>query len=417
MKKYWFYLEPYTFLWEKQEKVMLYNSLSGTHILFEPDSATKPIVTSWNNADNLYGIELTEADIEKESVKDLIFQVREAFSGDIIELGAEQQPPVSLKPFLNFQMDRQRLANLKAGEANRQYGEKVLQHLYELTIYVDGMCMNDCPYCSSYLKQIICCTKQNNNFLQPQQIERFLQSISNSGVGRINILGGDLLSNSLLPEYINVFSLYGFTKNYYSHYLNINEHAHLLNLPNTTLQVIVTFPVDEQKLEKAFKLLKEINNLNYCWVFVISSELEYSQTETLIKRFNIQNSTIKPFYNGNNYDFFSENLFTTIDDLQSIQLNRRQIFARQYINAADFGKLTVMPDGKIYANINHEALGTIDDDIRKLIYNELVSGKSWLRTRNQKPCVDCVYQWLCQSPSNYEIAIGRSNLCHVKNNK
>jgi hypothetical protein len=34
--------------------------------------------------------------------------------------------------------------------------------------------------------------------------------------------------------------------------------------------------------------------------------------------------------------------------------------------------------------------------------------------RNQTPCDDCVYQWLCPSPSDYEIAISRPNLCHVK---
>ena len=65
-------------------------------------------------------------------------------------------------------------------------------------------------------------------------------------------------------------------------------------------------------------------------------------------------------------------------------------------------------------NVNQEALGNINDDIRELIYYELVDGKSWHRIRNQAPCIDCIYQWLCPSPSNYEIAIGRPNLCHVK---
>jgi len=143
-KKYWFYLEPYTFIWEKQGKVMLYNSLSGTHILFEPDLVTKPIVASWINPDNLYGIELSEADLEKKTVQDLIFQVREAFSGDIIEISPKQQRPVLLKPFLNFQMDRLKLTNMKIGEANRQLGEDVFGNLYELTMYVDGKCPSHC---------------------------------------------------------------------------------------------------------------------------------------------------------------------------------------------------------------------------------------------------------------------------------
>jgi len=229
---------------------------------------------------------------QAEDYDSLIFQVREAFSGDIIELVPEQQRPVSLKPFLNFQMDRQRLANLKAGEANRQYGEKVLRHLYELTIYIDGTCQKDCHFCGKFHKQVVCCTKQNNDFLMPQQIEMFLKKISNSGIGRISILVGDLLSNSLLSEYINVLSHFGFAKHWYSHYLNINEHVRLLNSSETTIQIIVTFPVYEEKFEITYKLLKKNDIINCLWTFIISSELEYSQSEALIERYNIQNSVV-----------------------------------------------------------------------------------------------------------------------------
>ena len=74
----------------------------------------------------------------------------------------------------------------------------------------------------------------------------------------------------------------------------------------------------------------------------------------------------------------------------------------------------IFSDGKVYANVYHEPLGTIDDDIRELIYKEMDKGTSWRRIRDMKPCCDCVYQWLCPSPSNYELAIGKPNLCHVK---
>jgi len=413
MKNFWFYLEPYTFLWRKQGKVMLYNTLSGKHIIFEIESITKPIVESWDNTDNMYGVKLTEADMAKPPIQNLISQVRDTFLGDIIEDGLVQNRPVSLKPFLNFQMDRQRLENLKLGNTNKQYGDKILHHLLEMSIYVDGKCLNNCPYCSEYYKQTLCCTKNSKGFLQPLQIEKMLRLISYSSVKCINILGGDLLSNSLLLEYINILNQFGFTKNYYSHYLSINEHVCLMKSYNSTLHIIITFPIDEVKFEQAYKL-SDIENLHVFWKFLVSSELEYSQANTLIEKLNIKKSKIIPFYTGSNYDFFSENIFTTLEDIDLIQLNRREIFANQYVNAFDFGKITLMPDGKIYANINHNALGDINDDIRELIYSELVNGKSWLRIRDQAPCVDCIYQWLCPSPSNYEIAIGRHNLCNVK---
>jgi len=85
------------------------------------------------------------------------------------------------------------------------------------------------------------------------------------------------------------------------------------------------------------------------------------------------------------------------------------------MNKHDFGKLHIMPDGNVYANVNHPVLGNIyADGINKIVRKEIEEGISWFRIRNQAPCNDCIYQWLCPPPSNYEIAIGRTNLCHVK---
>ena len=74
-----------------------------------------------------------------------------------------------------------------------------------------------------------------------------------------------------------------------------------------------------------------------------------------------------------------------------------------------------MSNGDAYANPNHPVLGNIyTDSINEIVYNEVELGKSWFRIRDQEPCNECVFQWLCPPPSNYEIEIGRPNLCHVK---
>lgn len=98
-----------------------------------------------------------------------------------------------------------------------------------------------------------------------------------------------------------------------------------------------------------------------------------------------------------------------------LQPTKREIYANQTINRNEFGKITVLPNGDILANPNNKKLGTIKDDrIHDIIYREMTEGNSWLRIRDQKPCCDCIYQWLCPSPSNYESVIGKPNLCHVK---
>lgn len=93
----------------------------------------------------------------------------------------------------------------------------------------------------------------------------------------------------------------------------------------------------------------------------------------------------------------------------------KDFFARQAMNMYDFGKINIMPNGDAYANINHPLLGNIyTNNIHEILHKEVEEGKSWLRVRNQAPCTDCVYQWICPPPSNYEITVGRPNLCHVK---
>ena len=93
---------------------------------------------------------------------------------------------------------------------------------------------------------------------------------------------------------------------------------------------------------------------------------------------------------------------------------KQNIFAHQALNTNDFGKLTIKSNGKVYANVYQAPIGSIEEDIRSLVYKEMSEGSSWLRLRDMQPCSDCVFQWLCPSPSDYELEIGRPDLCHVK---
>ena len=95
-------------------------------------------------------------------------------------------------------------------------------------------------------------------------------------------------------------------------------------------------------------------------------------------------------------------------------MSKREIFAHQALNTNYFGKLTISSDGNVYSNINGKPLGTINDDVKQLILHEMENGSYWLKIRDMEPCCNCVYQWLCPSPSDYELQIGKPNLCHVK---
>lgn len=62
-----------------------------------------------------------------------------------------------------------------------------------------------------------------------------------------------------------------------------------------------------------------------------------------------------------------------------------------------------------------ESIGDSEEKISELVFKEMKNGKAWFLTRDKvSPCKDCLFRYLCPSPSNYELVIGKPNLCHVK---
>jgi pseudo-rSAM protein len=148
---------------------------------------------------------------------------------------------------------------------------------------------------------------------------------------------------------------------------------------------------------------------------VVSSDEDYRQAEQIVEQYPIEQYQIKPVYTGGNIAFFEENVFLVREDILSTSMSIKDFFFKQNMNTNDFGKINILTNGDVYANLNHPTLGNIStQSIDEIVYKELEEGKSWLRVRDQAPCNNCLYQWLCPSPSDYEVAIDRSNLCHVK---
>jgi pseudo-rSAM protein len=178
--------------------------------------------------------------------------------------------------------------------------------------------------------------------------------------------------------------------------------------------ISVQFPIDIQKWENTIQIFgNQSRTVEY--IFEVTSDANCLQAKRLIDRFQLEKYQIKPAYTKANINFFEVNVFLNKEDILSASLSIKDFFIRQSINLYDFGKINIMPNGDVYANVNHPLLGNIyKHSIYEIVRNEFDKGVSWFRVRNQAPCNDCVYQWLCPSPSDYEIAIGRPNLCHVK---
>jgi pseudo-rSAM protein len=168
-----------------------------------------------------------------------------------------------------------------------------------------------------------------------------------------------------------------------------------------------------------YALLYQLSNTpelekNIQYTFLVTTEQEYDIAATDTEQYAAEGNSILPLYTGSNMQFFQDYLFIDEEELLDVTLTKREIFIRQSINITDFGKLVITPNGTVYANLNEEPLGNIDDTPLSLVYKEFTQGHSWLRVRDCKPCCDCVYQWLCPSPSNYERVIGKCNFCNIR---
>jgi len=148
--------------------------------------------------------------------------------------------------------------------------------------------------------------------------------------------------------------------------------------------------------------------------FIVQNEEEINLVENMTNSLHIQDYEMHPYYNGENIDFFKTCVFLSQDDILGNAVSQRRIFCNQALNSNFFGSLTVLPNGDVVANINKPVLGNITTTpVLELITKELEDNTAWRKTRDEKPCSECLFQYLCPPMSNYEMALNCNNLCQL----
>ena len=219
------------------------------------------------------------------------------------------------------------------------------------------------------------------------------------------------------PDWIKlkqVLAKYDYAFHFWIYYKNLIKEESALSGFNEKdkIDVIVNFPVKDQVLSKLISQYKNHNNLTFH--FFVENESHCEFVKCLEDKYPLNNLKIVPFFTGDNSIFFKENIFTDKEDILTEPIIMRKIFCNQKLNSNDFGILNILPNGDVNANMNTDILGNIKNDLlSKIIYEELIRNTAWRKIRNDKPCNDCLYQFLCPPISNYELAIGKPNLCHV----
>lgn len=376
---YWFKIEPYVHISIVNSNVLLYNTFDGSFIESKDIEIVK-LLKETLLKENCGVVLLTAERYNLDNIRKFIMELRAKYMGDIIDIELSKSKPVQIMPFTSL-VNTQELFK----KQNFPTGKKILEYLSEISIYVD----------------------YNTNIMD---LNSFLKSLPN--ISTVNIIGNlkDVVNYKELLLVLDQFpSLKKITCNY-SNVISLQPEF----VNNFSYSILINYPIDISKWNYSRRLLLN-QSIPFECIFEVTSMDNYSQINKFIEEFGIEKHQLKPVYTGDNIDFFKENVFLTKDDILSTPLSISDFFINQSMNIFDFGKIAIMSNGDIYANVNYPILGNIHThSIYEIISKELEEGRSWLRIRNQAPCNTCLYQWFCPSPSNYEIAIGRPNLCHVK---
>lgn len=415
MNTYWLYLESYTFVFSETTKYFFYNSLSGNNFVINKKEEINLLISSLLDPENMYCIELTQKERSLPVVEFLIKQLRASFAGDIIDKRFVKSKPVILYPKMRLMRSLDNILYDK----ELDLGDKILSYLHSVTFQLTGNCKLNCLSCGRGYKQIPICKKNNGQELSLEAMEKVVQTIFASPVSNIYLKGGNIFLYSELDK----LEVHIVSHSLYTYYILCN-YEHILMDPlkfcrfqthkNVKFRIQLLGDIEEEKISN---LLKIVNKFMYYieFEFVVETKKQYDQAVIYSEKFDFNRVSFRPIINKQNLSFFANYIFWDEETILSHVHSKKSIYRHQTLNILDFGDVTIMANGDVYANVNMPKLGNIKEmSISSLLYNELRQGNSWLRVRNQKPCEDCIYQWLCPSPSSYELVMNKPNLCRVK---
>lgn len=400
----WIFLEPYSFIFEGKQGYIIYNTLNGNIVNSYNSKTVKDLIRRIKQSDK-YGVALEEKILKDNDVLQFIEDVRETFSGDLIAVKGIGNEPFVFKPILDL------LNNPFRNEENKENPfdkEEVVKYLHEVTLFLGCKCIHNCEQCSTIYKQTTFCTNfLGDAILTKSDYENLFIHLATIGLKKIKLIVNNIDLSSVI-EIISLMNLYELYPDFYINYKNFNANDFCFLCSKSKIGGLYIL-VNEQ-LPKDIRDIPQTAN----WIFSVDSEDMLLKTNSFIETEKIC-ARMVPVYTKTNVPFFENFVYTTFDDLKSQILNKQAIFARQILNETMFGKLSIMPDGTVFANVNKKPLGNIKmNSLNELIHKELLGQESWLFTRNNGQCSNCVYKYLCPTPSSYEFFIEKLDLCNIE---
>ncbi len=406
---HWFYLESYTFLFYSKNQYVIYNTLNSTYIDCSLYGKTiNTVLSILHNTNKTYCVGIYEYQLRDSQFTEFIKKIRNTFSGDIIK-NIRGIPPFISKPILRILHHPN---NPKTKEYNL-LGENALFHLHEVTFYLENQGFDLNPMYKDCYKQFLYPTYTEKQKLSHAKYLEIIEQLSICQIDKINIIPATIEKKELFSYLLSLSRQYSIKTQIILPYKKYNKEdlKQLLTNPQFSIMIMVHLPVDYEELNSYINLF---NEYNITWSLIASNKNDviFLSKNNLGKFTNVD---YIPWYTGDNMDFFKEYIYNDFKDIIEQKNTKQHIFRKQILNDNLFGKLTILPTGEVYSNVNFPTIGNIQDQkLSEIVYSEIENYfKPWFFTRDYVSCKNCVNKYLCPSISNYEIVANEYNMCYL----
>lgn len=391
-------INPDTFLWTDGRNGLLYDSGSFTPYRFRLTPQISGLCSRLMNPDSLYSVDIDMDSIDG-SLRNFIGQVAEKGMGTLHD-DSGQRHLISFPPLLNIQRSWERIKT-RGYEA---YNE-ILPYLTSLTFYTGGICPD-----TDWYRQVMypVCSEE---ILTAGEILRFLADTGSPYITDIRIVLSSVRYYPDLHFLLDGLRTYGAAVTLYIRDEDTGDKEVERVLLNSGISTAV------------FHTIPFVDNFGFMptvkHIFLVTSNDEYLEAEKWCKNNCVESSDIIPVFNGRNKNFFYDNVLLSEQDILNGPLEKRLVFAHMSVNTGNFGRFFIMPNGKVYANMTCDtSIGDINYPIYDLITFELEYNTAWRRTRDVlNQCKNCLYRYLCPSPSVYEEVMKLDCICTNLNEK
>lgn len=396
------YLEPYTYIVLKKNHLLLYNTLDSTFIEEFIDKPCRKIF-SYFITSKCYSQAISAKDTSEQFWK-IIQNLRKKYMGDYY-------PIDTINDTLHFSFPFYLDFNLQKTYSPLHI---TLQTETDLQKYINTLCI--CPTNARKEKECINIYyyeyDSNNTIIEDNIINKIddiikdqfkivqLPGISSLLLQFEELYGEDFIINQSI---INCNYLYIQEIKALSKSLWMNN--------NLNIYINLTYGFNKSYFIQESSKYAQIA----CFHFLIENKNQWQIAMSLITVHSIERYQFSVYFNHSNLDFFKKHVYISEKEILKQEIKKQDLFINMTLNKINFGKLFIFTNGSVYSAIGDKSLGNLKQKtIKELVFKEMAQRKNWLKTRNKKPCKDCIYQYLCPPPSKYEEIIGHNNLCHVK---